>query len=481
MTNNVLYVSDGDYGKRVGYLSAVVQGQYGQVIPLEIRDLANTVVNLTGYSTITGTLNDQRGNVTNIAGTLALDATPSTAPNANWTIAAADFGTPGVFMVMLTLSNGSATLKTIPVALTVHADPAVTAVPGTPLVGVTTAQAALIAALAQLSGLANFNGTGGATGIKINLSATAAPGVGDDSGDGYAIGSIWLDTTNDNIYMATDVTVGAANWEQISGAGGGAVDSVFGRTGAVIAASGDYDATEVSYDSGVPGVWETVALALAGIDSNNNATVIDLDAHIDATTNVHGIADTSLLLDTSDIGATVQAYSAKTAAIAGLTWAANSIILLTGTATASVQALAAHIVTFLQSASAADARTAIGASDTTEYIVIACSDETTALAAGTAKATFRMPYAMTLTGVRASVTTAPTGSTLTVDINDGGTTILSTKLTIDATEETSTTAATPAVISDTALASDAEITIDIDSVGSTVAGAGLKVTLIGTR
>lgn len=115
----------------------------------------------------------------------------------------------------------------------------------------------------------------------------------------------------------------------------------------------------------------------------------------------------------------------------------------------------------------------------THSIIIACSDETTALTTGTAKTTFRMPYAFTLTGVRASVTTAPTGSVLTVDINEGGSTILSTKLTIDATEKTSTTAATAAVISDTALADDAEITIDIDTVGSTVAGAGLKVTLIG--
>lgn len=53
--------------------------------------------------------------------------------------------------------------------------------------------------------------------------------------------------------------------------------------------------------------------------------------------------------------------SAKLNAINALTWASNSIIWLTGTATASVQALAAHIVTFLQSATAADARTAIGA------------------------------------------------------------------------------------------------------------------------
>lgn len=116
-------------------------------------------------------------------------------------------------------------------------------------------------------------------------------------------------------------------------------------------------------------------------------------------------------------------------------------------------------------------------------IPIACSDETTALTAGTAKVTFRMPFPMTLlsgaAGVRASVTTAPTGSALTVDINEAGTTILSTKLTIDATEKTSTTAATPAVISDTSLADDAEMTIDIDGVGSTIAGAGLKVYLIG--
>lgn len=117
----------------------------------------------------------------------------------------------------------------------------------------------------------------------------------------------------------------------------------------------------------------------------------------------------------------------------------------------------------------------------TESLVIACSDETTAITTGTAKVTFRMPYAFTLTAVRASVTTAPTGSTIIIDINEGGTTILSTKLSIDASEKTSTTAASAAVISDTALADDAEITIDFDQVGSTIAGAGVKVYLIGTR
>jgi len=119
--------------------------------------------------------------------------------------------------------------------------------------------------------------------------------------------------------------------------------------------------------------------------------------------------------------------------------------------------------------------------DLTQVIPIACSDEATPLTTGTAKVTFRMPYGFTLSAVRSSVTTAPTGSVLTVDINENGSSILSTKLTIDATEKTSTTAATSAVISDSSLADDSEITIDIDAVGSTIAGAGLKVYLIGTK
>ena len=116
----------------------------------------------------------------------------------------------------------------------------------------------------------------------------------------------------------------------------------------------------------------------------------------------------------------------------------------------------------------------------TEVIAVAASDETTALTTGTAKVTFRMPHAFTLTAVRMSLTTAGTGANLvTVDINEGGTTILSTKLTTDATEKTSTTAATAAVISDTALADDSEITIDIDQIDSGGVSKGLKVYLIG--
>lgn len=114
-------------------------------------------------------------------------------------------------------------------------------------------------------------------------------------------------------------------------------------------------------------------------------------------------------------------------------------------------------------------------------LVIAASDESTALSTGTGKVTFRMPHAMTLAEVRASLTTAQaSGSIFTVDINEDGASILSTKLTIDNTEKTSTTATTPAVISDTTLADDAEITVDIDQIGDGTA-KGLKITLIGVK
>ena len=116
-----------------------------------------------------------------------------------------------------------------------------------------------------------------------------------------------------------------------------------------------------------------------------------------------------------------------------------------------------------------------------DVFVIACSDETSNLTAGTNKARFTMPYAGTLTAVKADVNTAPTGSTLVVDINEAGVSVLSTKLSIDAGETSSSTAAAPAVISDSALANGAVIGIDIDQIGSTVAGAGLKVTLYVTR
>lgn len=115
-------------------------------------------------------------------------------------------------------------------------------------------------------------------------------------------------------------------------------------------------------------------------------------------------------------------------------------------------------------------------------IITAITDITSVITVGTNKMKIRMPYAMTLTEVRASLFTGQTGSgaggLMTFDINEGGSSILSTKLTIDNGESTSTTAATPAVISDASLANDAEISFDVDQVGDGTA-RGAIIYLIG--
>lgn len=87
--------------------------------------------------------------------------------------------------------------------------------------------------------------------------------------------------------------------------------------------------------------------------------------------------------------------------------------------------------------------------------------------------------AFTVESVISYVSTSGTTSAITVDINESGSTILSTKLTIDAGENDSTTAATPAIISDTALAANSVISVDTDSADSGNTGAGLIVQVCG--
>lgn len=110
-------------------------------------------------------------------------------------------------------------------------------------------------------------------------------------------------------------------------------------------------------------------------------------------------------------------------------------------------------------------------------IQVALSTEGGALATGDAIVTFRAARAMTITAVRASLGTASSSGDVTFDLNVNGASILSTKVTIDESEKTSVTAATPAVISTPAVADDDEFTVDIDGAGTGAAGA--KLTIIG--
>lgn len=115
---------------------------------------------------------------------------------------------------------------------------------------------------------------------------------------------------------------------------------------------------------------------------------------------------------------------------------------------------------------------------TAEALLLPVMDEVTPIQAGDSL-TFRMPYGMTLEGIRIGLTTAQTsGNTFTVTVKKDGISILSTPLTIDNGERSSVTATVPAVLDTPFLQDDSEILVEVTQIGSGEA-TGLKLTLIG--
>jgi hypothetical protein len=332
---------------------------------------------------------------------------------------------------------------------------------------------------------------------------TTVPTITDDDTLGYAVGSLWT-LDNGTTYVCSDATTGAAVWAiqeyDFIGFDTAAAHSVgvgelawnstdgtldLGLQGGLINRLGQQVVVKARNTSGsliakgsvvrVVGVaGGFVGINLAQADSvANSETAFGIVAENIADSSNGFVAINGMIhgLNTNAFteGDILYLSTTSAGAITNVKPASPNYIVVVGYV-AKKSATDGHILLHVQN----DTRQAV-------EIQLAASDETTALTTGTAKVTFRMPHAMTLTSVRASLTTAQaSGSIFTVDINEAGTSILSTKLTIDNTEKTSVTAATPAVISDTALADDAEITIDIDQIGNGTA-TGLKITLIGTR
>lgn len=111
----------------------------------------------------------------------------------------------------------------------------------------------------------------------------------------------------------------------------------------------------------------------------------------------------------------------------------------------------------------------------------AASDEVTPLIADPSQAAYTdyIAVPITVNSVMINVNTAPTGANIIVDIHKNGTSIFSTLISINATENTSLTASTPYVLNGTiSFAQGDKIECFINQVGSAITGAGLKVKLI---
>jgi len=118
-----------------------------------------------------------------------------------------------------------------------------------------------------------------------------------------------------------------------------------------------------------------------------------------------------------------------------------------------------------------------------EQMIVPLSDETTDIVATEAIYTFHLPYGFTIEEFYLSCNVAPTGSKIEVDISVAAISLLSTKITIDAGEQTSNTASVPYVLNQTKknISAHKAIQIDLDAVGQTIKGRGLKLMIIGHR
>lgn len=118
-----------------------------------------------------------------------------------------------------------------------------------------------------------------------------------------------------------------------------------------------------------------------------------------------------------------------------------------------------------------------------DELAFACSDRTTAITIGSTKGSRLCPFDFYVVEALASLEgqVQGAGSIFTVDVNDDGVSILSTKLTIDNGEYSSIDAATPPVLTTPAgvlIARGSKIDADVDQVGDGSA-KGLVVYLRG--
>jgi hypothetical protein len=110
---------------------------------------------------------------------------------------------------------------------------------------------------------------------KANFSATTDPGVGDDSDDGYAVGSLWINVNTPEMFYCSDASVGVAVWNSV---GSGDATSLQGVDLDAIAATETVVGPELvdngTFASGVTTGWtpgQDAALTIVSNDEGGNA------------------------------------------------------------------------------------------------------------------------------------------------------------------------------------------------------------------
>jgi len=387
----------------------------------------------------------------------------------------------------------------------------------------TTGEGPKIALTTSISGVLPVVNGGFAAIHKIN--GTAAPTVNEDSGDGYGVGSIWLDTTNDKAYICVDATVAAAIWLTIGTATGfQPLDTDLTAIAALISA-----ADKMPYATGA-GTWalaDLSAFARTLLDDANAAALLTtlgitssvaelnytdgvtsaIQTQLDAKqasdaglTSLAGLATTDKIyyLSAADtwsavtiggnmtfaagtLDAVASSLDATLTAMAGVVTAADTGIYFTGVDVAAGYTLTSFARTLLDDANQAAARTTLGLTPGTD---VQAYDAELAAIAGLTSAADRLPY-FTGSGTAALATFTTAGRNLIDDASasDQRTTLgLGTLATASSVTTSEIAAATLVTAADTIASNDNDTTIPttaaiIDYVGAN-GGASLTVSVL---
>lgn len=313
-----------------------------------------------------------------------------------------------------------------------------------------------------------------------------------------------VDTSGGQTYIVTVDLPTLVGHIQILKTPTDSVSSVFGRTGAVVSNTGDYTAAQVTnaFDKTVDNtdnvnegatnkfnvthtgdVTGATALTIAN-NAVTNSKAADMAANTVKVNNTASTADPSdLAMSASTILARLASGNIKAAT-------PTEITALLNAATESLQGMV-ELATAAEVNTGTDTSRAIhpdGLSASyagTKSVCIVMFDSATDCAVGNGTVGFVVPAnlnGMNLVGVVATAHTAGTTGTMDIQVRRRRTTtnadMLTTKITIDSTEVSSTTAETPAVINgaNDDVATGDTIYIDVDAVHTTKA-KGLGVSL----
>jgi len=218
---------------------------------------------------------------------------------------------------------------------------------------------------------------GGLGGIN-NTSATSAPTVNDDNTQGYAVGSLWVNTSTGDIYHLKVSTTGAAVWQRLQNYNAN-LASIAGLT---------MTANSLPYATGAA----TFAVA----------TFSPLAQTLLSNTTTATMQSTLALVP----GTNVQAYSANLLALAGVTSAADTLPYFTGVSTATVTAFTAAGRSLVGGANAAAQLTTLGFSAFMQTLVPAASAAAARTTLGTVIGTDVEAHDPTLTALASLDSTA---------------------------------------------------------------------------